>query len=153
MIVHVSYTALYSEGYKGTVEGKIADNIKSYANDPGLLRMFSLRHEFPDDYHRLLASSEVLQMVDFEIRQHHFPSFLRGYGLLMSEVVVYVRRSVADPLGVSELTVNGEMVAWETDDIEKMQHGTITSLKGTSWAYGPLPMAWETLARKSWRIS
>ncbi|MCW5208876.1 toxin, partial [Desulfobulbus sp. US1] len=55
VVVHISYTALYDGGFKQAVESAIKTKVIEYSQNPGLFRVFSLSHEFPDAFHRLLT--------------------------------------------------------------------------------------------------
>ena len=132
VVIHVSYTARYSETFKEGVEAKIADNLIAYSETDGLSRMFSLQHEFPDAFHQLLATTELPQLAEIEIKQQHFPYFLSNHDLLMSEVTIFVRRKVVDKLNLSNLTVKGKEVVWDsTKDIGDIQEGSIESFSGS----------------------
>jgi hypothetical protein len=57
VIIHISYTAKDDGSFKNTVEPHIADALTTFATDSGLYRLFSLRHEFPNAFHRLIHPS------------------------------------------------------------------------------------------------
>lgn len=104
VIIHVSYTALYSKTFKGTVEGLIVERL----NANGLFRMFSLRYEFSDAFHRLLAATELPQTCYIEIGSQHFPAFLGGHDPEMTEVTVFVNSKADDPINLDALSIKGK---------------------------------------------
>src|SRR6185437_7748194 len=81
VVLHIRYTA--RDGGAG-LRQKCADelatslsDIEHVSNEKGLARVFSLRHEFPDVFHRL-STSPLGTEIDFTIDARHFPFFLIG---------------------------------------------------------------------------
>ena len=132
MIIHVSYTALYSEDFKTTIEEGIVEKFKEHASSKGLFRMFSLRYEFPDAFHRLLAATESPQTADIEIKSQHFPFFLSDYNLQMTLVSVYVKRLVDTRIDLTALSIKGEEFVEDpiNPDEELIREGIVPSLTG-----------------------
>ena len=82
VVLHINYTADYDdggenplrvqvEGANGTLETALKDE------ENVLRRGFSLRHEFSNEFHKLLSSTEG-ETVEFSINDKHFPFFLQG---------------------------------------------------------------------------
>ena len=112
VVLHLSYTArdaggLLRQEAERAVEAALNNLLKVATEDPssGLLRVISLKREFPDALQRLLAAPT--SPVRIEITPEHFPYLLRdaGYSLSMldegDEVPITVhalmKRGVAEP--------------------------------------------------------
>jgi len=97
VVLHLSYTADFSEGLKSRWDGaaqKLIELLGSETLEPPMTRLFSLRHEFPDAYHRLVTSREDTE-VSLTIEPRHFPLFLAGRKLQAS--TAWLR--ILSPLG------------------------------------------------------
>jgi hypothetical protein len=80
VVMHVSYTALDGgEVFKGQVEDNVITRLTE--GEAPLARIFSLKYEFPDAFHRLLMKPESPQSAEIEIKQEHFPYFLAKFNL------------------------------------------------------------------------
>lgn len=86
VIIHVSYTAAYDGGlFRQTVESRNARLIGSlhhYLSIQAIPRLFSLRQEFSQSFHRLLQHP-VGSVVPIELGERHFPLFLQGRTLVI----------------------------------------------------------------------
>lgn len=86
VILHLSYTADFNQTLKTTKESELEEVVEATlqqlrretptSTNAPLVRLFSLRHDFPDVFHRLVTSPGTA--VDFTIEQRHFPFFLMG---------------------------------------------------------------------------
>jgi hypothetical protein len=105
VILHISYTARDGgDNFKGTVNGYVEGAINKWLDElakddtglPGLPRLFSLRHEFPDAFHKLLNPSPgPEQLTEFYVTQKHFPHFSAGKTVEFCDIqqnVVYLKR-------------------------------------------------------------
>ncbi|MCK8521359.1 neuraminidase-like domain-containing protein [Aquimarina sp. D1M17] len=81
-ILHISYTADYDTQFREEVEGDEGvlgrlDTLLQGEEDFILQRVFSIRQEFSQTFHRLLHSEEG-ETVPLELSEKHFPLFLQG---------------------------------------------------------------------------
>jgi hypothetical protein len=85
VVLHLDYTADYDERLAQRWD-RAAGLVALLAADgadgaPPMARVFSLRHEFPDAYHRLITSTPGTE-VSFTISPRHFSVFLAGHELV-----------------------------------------------------------------------
>jgi hypothetical protein len=108
VIVHISYTALDDGAFRQSVESAIAGALTQHASTVGLHRLFSLRHDFPSVFHRLLHT-EGAQTVTFELGAQHFPAFLSDRTITAGGAAVYLQPAGNDPVDTAGLAlkVNG----------------------------------------------
>lgn len=85
----------------------------------GLFRLFSLRHDFPNAFHRLLHPNppDARQTAEFELKQQHFPYFLADRALSLSVVKVYLKPKGTEAVNTASLrlTVNSSEVGTWTN--------------------------------------
>jgi hypothetical protein len=67
------------------------------------LRLFSLRHDFPTAFYRLLNPTGPVQSTEFELTKQHFPYFLAAKNLLISKVTVFLKPQGIEPVDTSGL--------------------------------------------------
>lgn len=79
VIIHLSYTAKSSEDLRAKMEGQSELLLKAI-QAVVFKRLFSLRHDFPTEYHRLISSPAGTK-VELDIDERHFPYFLKGQTL------------------------------------------------------------------------
>jgi hypothetical protein len=101
VILHMSYTARDGGGaFKAVVTGHVnatTNSINKWLNElatsaTGLPRLFSLRYDFPNAFHRLLNPSPGSpQFTEFEVSRQHFPYFLSEKNLQLTGVTVYLK--------------------------------------------------------------
>lgn len=101
VILHISYTAREGgDAFKGTVNDEIKETINNWLDEvektgAGLPRLFSLRHEFPNAFHKLLnPAAGADQRIEFELGPQHFPHFVSGRTLALAEddnVTIYLK--------------------------------------------------------------
>jgi hypothetical protein len=114
VILHVSYTARDGgDALKEVVRDHVKATINNWLNElaasaTGLPRLFSLRQEFPDAFHRFLNPSPGSpQFADFEVTSQHFPYFLSEKNLQLTSVTVYLKPKTKDsPIDPSEFELN-----------------------------------------------
>lgn len=75
VIFHMSYTAEYSGVFKTNVETNIKAALNAL-NGVGLSRAFSLRYDFPMEWHKLNASDNTADVI-LTLVKEHFPYFAR----------------------------------------------------------------------------
>lgn len=84
VIIHISYTAAYDGGrFRQDVENQsssIIGSLINYLGSQAVPRLFSLRQEFSQSFHRLMQQP-VGTTVPLELGERHFPLFLQGQTL------------------------------------------------------------------------
>lgn len=73
VIFHVSYTADFDGTFKTTVESNLIAELNKI-HGTGLLRAFSLRHDFPNEWNILSAAANSSDVV-LDLKREHFPYF------------------------------------------------------------------------------
>jgi hypothetical protein len=114
VILHIRYTAREGGGQlrqQATEELRVALNALRHSTGPdGLARLFSLRHDFPNAFHRLLnPSAGEEQETEFGLTRQHFPYFLTGHDLELSAMNVYLEPADGAEIETAGLvlTING----------------------------------------------
>lgn len=102
VILHMRYTArdggdelsgAATESAKTLLKEPPADQ-----DSPGLVRLFSLRHEFPSEWHRFVSlPSTTLNTMTVDLATTRFPYFVQGREIKIDKATVFERRS-AGPL-------------------------------------------------------
>jgi len=77
VVLHLSYTANFDGLRKESLEREADGIVSQLKSDKSMTRLFSLRQEFPDVFHRL-ATSTLGTEIGFTIESRHFPFFLAG---------------------------------------------------------------------------
>lgn len=96
ILIHLSYTAVNGgEVFRGTVEGDLAKQLKESENSAGLKRLFSIKHEFANDWFEAKKKANLLDLDDttgltVEINKAMFPFAFQG-----KEIVVSAAKSCA----------------------------------------------------------
>ncbi|MDR4497892.1 MAG: neuraminidase-like domain-containing protein [Candidatus Scalindua sp.] len=117
VIFHINYTARDGgETLKDAAVSSLEATIKSIElgeGRTGLFRIFSLRHEFPNNFHDLLSrKTTTLQM-----EKHHFPYMLHGKSLSLTEVKVFLKPKDGLTIDTENLSLNIKNVdagSWTT---------------------------------------
>lgn len=73
VIMHISYTADYDGVFKETVETSLIAALNAI-NGKGLVRVFSLRHDFPNEWNLLTLPANNTDHI-LELKAEHFPYF------------------------------------------------------------------------------
>ncbi len=122
VVLHLRYTARDSNSDDlGTGATDSAINLlKALPTDPdspGLVRLFSLRHEFPSEWHRFVSSppaADKLNTITVDLATTRFPYFVQGREISINKSTVFERTSVAalpqiaiTPPGQTTPTVGG----------------------------------------------
>lgn len=112
VIMHISYTAEYDGDFKNDVETGLASKLNSI-NGKGLVRPFSLRHDFPNEWNLLnLPANNTAQIV--ELKAEHFPYFAdaMGGGLTIDNLTGFIINSENELEVKSDhgITINGKKV-------------------------------------------
>lgn len=92
VIVHVSYTAKHDGLFETEVENNMLTSLQKYSDENGLFRMISMRHEFPDTFYQLLNPvAGAAQQSSFTLESSHFPAWLSGLPMNVTEIQVLAR--------------------------------------------------------------
>ena len=78
VIFQISYTAEYDGVLRGEVEDNIEANINALNSNGGLVKVMSLKHEFPNEWHKAIAENEAMEIV---LTENHFSYFTQGGSL------------------------------------------------------------------------
>jgi hypothetical protein len=112
VILHISYTALEDgqfrndvEGFLGFFESSIYSELKK--SEKPLVRILSLRHDFPDKYHQLINNTKGTP-VTIEISPLHFPFFLKGLlsNIKIKNVFLILRNAEKQTINNLKLAIN-----------------------------------------------
>jgi len=90
VIVHLRYTA--RDG-GGTLRNNAQTGLKARSLKNGFAKIFSLKHDFPQAFHRLThpPTGMINQPVQFSIEDQHLPFFLAQENLPIKELKVYLQ--------------------------------------------------------------
>jgi len=117
VLLHISYTAL--DGNREDAENDLAAALIDYTTNPGAFRLLSLKHDFPDSFHRLLnPPSGESQTAQFSVEKNHFPYLLHDKSLSLLEVKVYLKPKKGLSVGTpAPMKVNvSNNVSWTADE-------------------------------------
>jgi receptor-binding and translocation channel-forming TcA subunit of Tc toxin/ABC toxin-like protein/neuraminidase-like protein len=98
VILRISYTASEASALRDKVEkmnGTVAGTIRQQLTTTGIPQLFSLRHEFPSAWHRLVRSP-LNTLIEFEWTKEHIPFFLSAFALKTSPVDVFLQVKLKD---------------------------------------------------------
>lgn len=93
VIVRISYTADEDGVLRDKVQqlnGTLENNIQYYLSNTGVLRIFSLRREFPDLWHKLVRGP-VGTSVEVELTERYVPFFYLGRNLKTTDVDILLQ--------------------------------------------------------------
>lgn len=96
VILHLKYTAREDAGlFKENAVEYIKEFIKygSERADQPLMRMFSMKHEFPTEWHRFLypATEGAEQVLSFTIGKERFPFFAQDRDIVVMKIEVFTK--------------------------------------------------------------
>ena len=114
VILHISYTADYDERYRDKIEdasSTLEQSLKTVLQRNPLQRLFSLRHEFPTEWHRFLnppAGSNEDQTLTMALTKERFPFLFQGRisAIDSMELFVKVKPAFADSHNDSTLKLS-----------------------------------------------
>jgi hypothetical protein len=154
VIVHLSYTARQDDALAQAVESNIVGQLKAYAQQNGLFRLVSLRHEFPNSFHQLLnPPANQSPTTSFALESKHFPVWLSDQTLHISQpIVVWLQAVNGQTIAAAELglKVIGVPVSNWTSDGAGSEKGS-ASLSGSplrSWTLDANPNALDKTTLK-----
>jgi len=73
VIIHISYTAKDDGLFRQNVETGMKQQLMDFAAQPGLFRLFSLKHEFPNQWHQLLNPAGAVQETTLNLQKSISP--------------------------------------------------------------------------------
>jgi hypothetical protein len=96
VIIHLNYTARESSGtFKDKAIAYMKEFITNYAelSDQPLMRMFSIRHEFPSEWHKFLhpADANANKVLSFTLGEERFPFFAQDRNVVVMKIDVFAR--------------------------------------------------------------
>lgn len=128
VVLRISYTSEEDSTLRTGVEDLVNGAIKTYLKNPGISRIFSLRHEFPDVWNQLVRKP-LNSAVTFEITPGHLPYF-----------VSYLLSSRQQSLSASTITIllqtnagaGNPSVEFNGNSVQNFQTDQPTGLLGKS---------------------
>jgi len=127
VLLTISYTAL--EGDRDFVETALVTMLTAYATNPayGLFKVISLKHEFPNAFHRLLnPQAGDSQFTEFNIENSHFPYFLKDKTLAITKTKIYLK-----PQSEKSITLPASLIVNETNTISWTDGDDVSYLGST----------------------
>jgi hypothetical protein len=106
-LIEIRYRFKEDGNFRTDVENHISELLE--APDPlkGLYRIFSLRHEFPTFFHKLLhdISPDGTQKIEFDIERRHFPYFNRDREVDVTSISFYIQSKTTSRIDTSNLAI------------------------------------------------
>ncbi|UII31481.1 hypothetical protein LVD17_24620 [Fulvivirga ulvae] len=132
VILHISYTADYDVLFREKIEGaneEASGYLESLlsGSDFGLPRVFSIRQEFSQTFHRLLHRP-VGEVVPLQLGERHFPLFLQGRQLHIVSAELKIELDENGFRGD-----DGEGVIPDTIDMELSVQGNGSVISDVTW--------------------
>ena len=113
VILHISYSADYDELFREKIEGRnehLEQQLTS--SDVTMYRLFSMRQEFSQSFHRLMHNPAVTTTIPIELSEQHFPLFLQGRRLAISRadlILQYEKPMFLDSSGALPANAAGSL--------------------------------------------
>jgi hypothetical protein len=129
VVLHIRYTSRDDlENLKEKIENEIIEILGNLENAP-LARLFSLRHEFPTEWHQFktITDNEGYHNLDFQVSTARFPFFLQGMTITLNELDVY--GVPTEGVKASEITLPN----LELPDLQNSAEVEIWNLKRKTW--------------------
>jgi hypothetical protein len=124
IILHISYTAreeggsLREEG--GSFRESAVVHLKNFLTNAAvsdtqpLMRMFSMKHEFPNEWHRFLYPVVATedQLLKFTVTRDHFPFFTQGKAITVEklEILIKANRAGSYKMLLSAIALGGDSI-------------------------------------------
>lgn len=122
VIVHLRYTARDGgETLRDTVQGDLQskiNNLRVSSEETGLFRLFSLRYDFPNEWH---AWTKQNQPLSIKLEKHHFPYFAQMGDLNPIGITSYKKGSADAVSAASGFTLDGWIVTPPADVAAKAE--------------------------------
>ena len=110
VILHLKFTARENGGlFKESSVNYIKDFIMNTAElaDQPFMRMFSLKHEFPTEWHHFINSAENLSIV---IKKDHFPYIAQGFDINISKIQLFaITDGELKPMNIGLENLSGDI--------------------------------------------
>lgn len=94
VILHLRYTARDGgERLKQAAVENLEDGLNALetaSHDTRLFRLFSLRHEFPTEWHQFKQSTEANPNITISFSQDRFPFFVQGKTIIITQVIEHI---------------------------------------------------------------
>ncbi|MTI86960.1 MAG: hypothetical protein FH748_03210 [Balneolaceae bacterium] len=119
VMITLSYSAV--EGDRATAEQNLVSELTTYAQNEGLFRLVSMKHEFGVALHQLLNPEEGdAQTTTIELTDAHFPYYLKDQSLEVTSFEIYLKPIAGQSIGAPDpLNINETAVNWDhNQDIE-----------------------------------
>ena len=107
VLITLNYTAV--DGDRQSAENSLAATFIDYASDPGLFKIVSLRHEFPNEWQLATTTEENMQI---ELTMDYFPYFTQQYELNIDSVSVHkvgTNHEDSDTTSSSTVAITGQL--------------------------------------------
>lgn len=138
VVLHLNYTARQGGGL---LKRAATDNLTTMIAAKENVRMFSLKYDFPGDYHRFITSAAVSGKypLSFDIQQSHYPYWSLGRVSAVKGIVVHCVSATA----VSFSSATGPAASFATTSnpalTKQVYPGKVNSVYTGEWANIPLP--------------
>jgi hypothetical protein len=89
VVLHLSYTAEQDGLLRETVEsmnGEHEGRLQAFLQENNLPRIFSVKHEFPTEWHQFVSGTEDLAIT---IKKSHFPFFIQSKKIALTKLELY----------------------------------------------------------------
>lgn len=119
VIIHLSYTAEYDELFRDDVElasSAVVGSLNEYLDSNSLYRAISFRHEFSNEFHRLLHNAEATD-VTIEIGNRHFPIYMQGQALTVNAAKLVLITADGTTPGSLDISMNGTSINTFVTDV------------------------------------
>jgi hypothetical protein len=117
VIIHMKYTARDAGGLlKTAAEG----NITTTLTDVPLMRLFSLKQEFPNQLHQFLnpPAGETSHETTLTITKKHFPYFLKDECIKVTGVTLFLKPKDNEIQKLAIITPSSGKIVNDTDEID-----------------------------------
>ena len=104
VILHIRYTARQGGAQ---LQAKAVENIQALmeeANTAGLMLLFSLKHEFPNEWHRFTTATDNFNVT---IKRDYFPYFTKGKEIIIDSVKLHAIKPDNETFKVESNTPSG----------------------------------------------
>ncbi len=102
VILHLRYTARDGSGELRAQAAESSMNLLGAPDDRPLFRLFSLRHEFPAEWHRFVSSpASAVNAKTVDLAATRFPYFVQGREIAVKLARAIARTKSADPVRVA----------------------------------------------------
>ena len=93
VILRIAYTAESDEALRSKVE-QAQGTLAQYLSTAGITRVFSLRHDFSDAWHKLVRSP-LGTGVDITLNERHLPFFISNQTLAAGDIAILLKKPTA----------------------------------------------------------